>query len=114
MQAHLRIRPEIADSIARLFDGEAEWFRLPDDSDDFNNTQALSDAFARFAASIRIGEPIYLDDDEQPYGSPMRREITSAVEHAISVQTTDDGCSAEVDWRYLSDLAALAAAIEVS
>lgn len=100
----LIIRPEIVQSTLSLLDGEAASFAAGDAPD-------LSNAFTRLAGNVRRGEPLSLADE--PYGAPMSREITNAIGYTFHMSTSTDGSGGE-DWRYLSDLAALAADIEAA
>ncbi len=68
--------------------------------------------FAGMAQSVRTERSIYYELSTEPYGAPMSREIKSAIENVIAAQASDGGDV--TDWRYLSDLAALAADIEAT
>lgn len=111
--ASMVVRPEIADSVIRLLDKEAESFGHGSEPGE----QALSATFAGFAKRVRAGKQIFSTElDFQPLGAPLRREITSAIEHTVWMNVSEDGDRVESSdmWRYVSDLAALAADIEAS
>ncbi len=106
------VRPQITDSTVRLLDEQVESFGR--DPKPEPGVRALSAMFAGLAASVRAGESIYFELDFEPCGAPMHREITSAIEHTISMHVSEDGNRVEAGgmWSYFSDLAALAADIE--
>ncbi len=108
--ASMVVRPEIADSVIRLLDEEAESFSDGKEPGEL----ALSATFAGIAASVRAGRSIYFELSFEPYGAPMSREITNAIGHYINTQVSEDGGNAEADWGYIGDLAALAADIEAA
>jgi len=105
------VRPEIANSVIRMLDDEAESFSHGKEPGE----RALSATFAGIAGYVRAGKSIYFELAFEPYGTPMSREITLAIEHTaeLSMHAFGNGDRIESDdWRYLSDLAALAADIE--
>lgn len=105
------VRPEIADSVIRLLDEEAESFSDGKEPGE----RALSATFAGIAGYVRAGKSIYFELAFEPYGAPMSREITNVIESAMSAHAFEDGNRIESDdWRYLSDLAGLAADIEAA
>jgi len=105
------VRSEIADSVIRMLDDEAESFSDGKEPGE----RALSATFAGIAGYVRAGKSIYFELGFEPYGAPMSREIISAIEHTAErfMHAFGNGNRIESDdWRYLSDLAALAADIE--
>ncbi len=104
------VRPEIADSVIRLLDDEAESFSDGKEPGE----QALSATFAGIAGYVRAGMSIYFELSFEPYGTPMSREITNAIGHYINSRVSEVGDNAEADWHYIAGIAALAADIEAA
>jgi hypothetical protein len=119
----LTVRPELVPTTLRLLDGEAECFTVESSSsghpDDQAHYRELADGLQSLAARIRAGQPIDLASrlETRPAGEWL---IDPLVKHVF--ESAHDGNSTRDDWgqgdawnwRYLADLAALAADIEAA
>jgi hypothetical protein len=115
--ASMTVRPELVPSALRLFDEEAEHFGRDRDP----SCQGLAVAFTAAADAVRAGGPVDLAADAYPTTDPgaftMRDEITRSIQREFETSVAGRYGQPEDerwDYRYLSDLAALAADIEAA
>jgi hypothetical protein len=103
----ITIRPEIRESTLRLLDQEADRY------DGDREIQQLVDVLRSAAEDVRAGRPIDLSQDADCI-STLGSWLVGA---GIRYQFEDEEIAphgARLDWRYLSDVAALAADIETA
>jgi hypothetical protein len=118
----LTVRPDLVPATLRLLDLEAEYFTVVSSSphpDDQAHYRELADGLQSLAARIRASQPIDLASylETRPASEWL---IDSGVKYIF--ESAHDGNSARDDWgqgdawnwRYLADLAALAADIEAA
>ena len=109
---HFRIRPELADAALRLLSDEHRSFARPagdESAQSESSSAALAQMWADMTTAIESDKAINLD--RRPWDAPASQEVLSAIGHTLRNVDYERAIPAK-EWRYMSDLTALAADIE--